>query len=105
MTNYGVKQRVGGDHRTNVILMYYFKDQLSQNVQIKEILEERNVVFLMYLEKKKTDEWIYLASMNTRNFFIHIPLRSSDGNHSVTLNRWRYRKRVLSHDAKLTFRN
>lgn len=47
MTNYGVKQRVGGDHRTNVILMYYFKDQLSQNVQIKEILGERNLVFLM----------------------------------------------------------
>ena len=80
--------------------MYYFKDQLSQNVLIKEILGERN-----WKRKKETDEWIYLASMNTWNFFILIPLRSSDVNHSVTLNRWSYRKRVLSHDAKLTFRN
>lgn len=44
--------------------MYYFKDQLSQNVQIKEILGERNLVFLMYLEKKKRNRRMDLFSIH-----------------------------------------
>lgn len=72
-TNYGIK----GDHRTNVILIYYFKDQLSQNVQIKEILGERNlsVSFLMNLEKKKRNRRMHLFSTHghLEFFYPHIP--------------------------------